>query len=404
MSVETSDKPDLTFARPHRDRFLKLLTAGFGLFGVVRGILWIANAWSDPRIDVDVYRSAASAILHGKYLYGADASAHGLPYLYAPFGAALFSPLSWIPVSPMHVIWTAVLMAALGGVVYHSLEYASPGFVKRFGALGFLGVFGVALAMEPIADNFKFGQINLLVGLGVLLDLRRRTGKIPVGVLTGIAGAVKLTPLFFAVYLFLRGRRRDAYVSFGTFGICTLAGFAVSFKSSWDFWTSVAYDSSRVGVAFITNQSINGFLTRVLDGPDNVGPGWKLLFAAVGAAGLWIALRSVKAGDVMKGDVIVGVTALLISPISWSHHWVWVVPALCWLTFSPSRPKFGRQVAVFAVALFVTAPIKWVPAGNNAEYAYNALQMIQGNAYLIGAIAFLLAISGVKRNKRLAAA
>ena len=40
-----------------------------------------------------------------------------------------------------------------------------------------------------------------------------------------------------------------------------------------------------------------------------------------------------KTGDTLATVIIVQLFGLLVSPISWSHHWVWMVPALLWLIY-----------------------------------------------------------------------
>lgn len=352
-------------------------------------------------IDVDVYRNAGIALLDGNGLYGEAASAHGLPYLYTPFGAALFAPLGWLDVNAAHVLWQLLLLGALFVIVNESLRYAAPHLIERHGLLLVFAGVGAALALEPIAQNLKFGQINLLIGAAILLDLRGRTGKLPQGMLIGLVAAIKLTPLLFAVYLLLIGRRHATKAAGITFAACTVIGFAIAFSSSTTYWTSVAYDTSRVGVAFVTNQSINGFFSRILGGPDAVGFAFELVSLLIGIAGLAIAVSTSRRDHRMLGDILCAVTTLLVSPISWSHHWVWIVPALAWLAFATDAPKWARPAAIAGYLLFWTSPIQWIPRGDGAEYHYTFAEMLQGNAYLFATLACVtaLAVSVLRRQR-----
>jgi len=54
-------------------------------------------------------------------------------------------------------------------------------------------------------------------------------------------------------------------------------------------------------------------------------------------------------------------TAFLISPVSWTHQIVWVIPAIVWLAAAPERPTWGRAVAGVTTLLFWIAPVWWVP-------------------------------------------
>lgn len=364
----------------------------FGLFGLWRAARWMNDARTAAMIDIDVYRNAGAALLHGESLYGEAASAHGLPYLYTPFASVLFAPFSWLSVQQTHVVWTMLLLASLYVVVRQSLEYASPALIERHRLLVSMGAFGATLALEPVAQNFKFGQINLVIAAAILLDLRGRTGPLPRGVLIGIAAGVKLTPLIFVAYLFFTERRRVAIVAASTFTATVAIGFAISASSSWTYWTDVAYDTSRVGVAFVTNQSINGFFSRILGGPEAVGILYKLPSVAVCIGGLMIAVRAARQGRPMLGDVVVGLTALLVSPISWSHHWVWIIPLFAWLALASDAPRWGKYAAIAGFTVFWISPIQWIPRGDGVEYHYTFVEVLQGNSYLFAALACMAAL------------
>src|SRR4029077_18950618 len=71
---------------------------------------------------------------------------------------------------------------------------------------------------------------------------------------------------------------------------------------------------------------------------------------------------------------------------SWSHHYVWVVPALAWLALSPSRPAAGRAWAAGTAILFWAAPIWWVPDPQSGYGA--AATLAEGNAFFLAAAAF----------------
>jgi alpha-1,2-mannosyltransferase len=127
------------------------------------------------------------------------------------------------------------------------------------------------------------------------------------------------------------------------------------------------------------NQSVYGTLTRLLDGRPPT-----LLWLAV-AGPLSVAALVVGAGWWRRGDRVLGtclgaVAMLLASPISWSHHWVWVVPAALAL-WERSRWAGAAWAAVFAAR-----PIVWPPYGQHREYAWTPLDHLVGNAYLLAAL------------------
>jgi alpha-1,2-mannosyltransferase len=391
MSNTTLSTPTRRAALAERaERVGLLLLCVVGAALLVR---WTYNGFIQGHIDIDVYRAAGSAVLHGKDLYGPDATAHGLPYLYTPFASLLFAPLNLVSIDVMHGLWMITLLTALAAFIWHSLREMAPQVIARHGRpITLLASIGAALMMEPFAQNLKFGQINILVGLAILLDVRRKTGRIPTGVLIGIAAGVKLTPLIFALYFFFTGRRRDAITAGITFVITFVVGLAIAWSSSVDYWTSVAYDVKRVGVAFVTNQSLQGFFTRIVGGPEELSVVYKGVIALITLSVLALAIGAARSGRTRMGAVVCALAMLLGSPISWSHHWVWIIPALLWLGFAEDRPTWGRGAAIAGFVMFCVSPIQWPPRGDNHEYHYSGLYLLEGNAYLAATLVLLAAL------------
>ena len=159
----------------------------------------------------------------------------------------------------------------------------------------------------------------------------------PRGVLVGIATAVKLVPGIFIPYLWLTGRRRAAGVAVAAFGVCTLVGLVVTPADSWDFFHSKIFEPTSP--TFFTNQSLEGILRRAVGGPWRLW--WLPAVIVVVVYGMRAAIDASRAGDELRGVAITGLVSVLVSPISWIHHLVWVVPALasnwfCLLCFDSS--------------------------------------------------------------------
>jgi alpha-1,2-mannosyltransferase len=192
------------------------------------------------------------------------------------------------------------------------------------------------LAMEPTESGLKFGQINILLAAFLVLDLSRRTGRIPHGVLTGIAAAVKLTPLLLSVYYLVTRQVRAAFVSIGTFVAATALAAAVFPKASWVYWTGTFLEADRVGVDYISNQSINGMLQRLLGDTQGARLGWLVLAGAVTVATLLMAHHLYPSYPHLT-DALVLAAMLLISPISWTAHWILILPLLL-VAALPDRP------------------------------------------------------------------
>ena len=372
----------------------RLLLGGLAMAASATLVLYVLyRSWDYVKVDLDVYRLGGSAILYGHALYGPLVQYHGFPFTYTPFSAMLFVPLAVLSRQPAQLLWTALSLICLTGFLWQAVEYAAPRRSRRTRVLTTAVTLGLALLLRPVRENFELGQINIVLAFAILLDLRRRTGRIPGGVLLGIAAAIKLTPLLFIPYLFLTGRRRDAITAAGTFLACTVAGALVALHASVQYWTKLAWDPSHVraagpeGPAFVTNQSLYGFFSRVMQGSEHVGmlyTGSSLLALAMG---LGLAVHARRTGRAMIGDILCACTALLLSPISWSPHWVWVIPAMLWLTISEDAPRWGKPAAAGCFLLFALGPIYWVP--NNTEYHWHGWELLAGNSYLLAAVVFI---------------
>jgi alpha-1,2-mannosyltransferase len=108
-------------------------------------------------------------------------------------------------------------------------------------------------------------------------------------------------------------------------------------------------------------------------------------------AGLAIATWAYHASSPMAGILVCAATGLIISPVSWAHHYVWIVPALAWLALGRDRPPGGPLWALGAAVLFWAAPIWWV-ADPQSGYG-GPLTFIEGNSFVLAAGA-LLALVG----------
>ena len=280
------------------------------------------------------------------------------------------------------------LVAALAAVVVvarHALGRPAPGWLVALVSV-------LAIALEPVWQNLSFGQVNTLLMLAVLVDLvgpERRWS----GVLVGIAAGVKLTPLVFVVLLVMVGRRTSAGRAVGAFAATVAVGFVAMPGASASYWSDGLFDASRVGPpALAHNQSAYGALSRLLDGaPPTLL--WLAVALPLGLGVLLLAANTWRAGDRVLGTCLGAVAMLVVSPVSWSHHWVWAVPVALALW------ERSRWVSLAWVAVFVARPIVWPGYGDHREYAWGPADHLVGNGYLLAALALCLwvAVDGRSR-------
>ncbi|MFK0283948.1 glycosyltransferase 87 family protein [Streptomyces sp. NPDC090499] len=324
---------------------LSLLTASLCSFAAL-GILLHA-----PMADLLVYRAEGEAVVHGGDLYGFTVTEWRLPATYPPFAAVLFVPATWIPVPALKAVFLAGNALLLAWLIALSARLAG-----RTAPLPLLcAATALALWLEPVFQTLLFGQVNLAVTGLVLWDLTRPPGARAKGLALGIAAGVKLTPAIFIAYLFLTARRKEAATATAFFAGTALLGALLLPAATVDFWTRRLFDTGRVGKAWIVdNQSLQGLVARAA-GTAAPGPAWMLPAAALAAAGLFLAARARRGhGSDHWGILLTAFTALLVCPISWSHHWVWCVPLLAVLLAE------GRTLLAATATLLFTARTMWL--------------------------------------------
>ena len=289
------------------------------------------------QFDLRLYYDAINYWQSGHDLYSyaqPDPVNVSLGFTYPPLAALLMSPMALLSYPVVLVISLAAIIAAAGAFVFLVLRERIR--LPRPLLFGLAGVCtAAAFTLEPFRQTLSFGQINIYLGLLVLVDLLvlGRRGSKWTGVGIGLATAIKLTPGIFIIYLLVVGRWRAAITAIGTVVGVNLLSALVAPTETWKYFTSLMWETSRVGfLDTTTNQSINGLLAR-LDAP--FAPGrlpWLLLAAIVLVLGFWRARRAAMAGDELAGLTIAGLVGVLVSPVSWVHHIVWVFPAMVILT------------------------------------------------------------------------
>ncbi|WP_408896599.1 glycosyltransferase 87 family protein [Nocardioides sp. R1-1] len=332
--------------------------------------------------DLHVYRYGGDVVLHQERLYAQDDPVTGYPFTYPPFAAVLMVPLALVPGWLAAALWTAASAAALVAAVVVSLrmlDLPAPG--RLVAALG-----AGALALEPVWQSLSFGQVNLLVMVALLVDLRDPERRWS-GAMVGLVAGVKLTPLVLVVLLVLAGHRPAAGRAMLAFAGTVVLGFVALPGSASAYWTDGLLDARRVGPpALAHNQSVYGALTRALGEP---APGWLWVAVAGPVALAVVGLAAVcsRRGRRLLAICLGAVAMLVASPVSWSHHWVWVVPLTLVLW------QRSRLAGVTWATLFAVRPIVWPPWAHGREYDWRWFEHLPGNAYLLGALVLAGAVA-----------
>ncbi|HTY26825.1 MAG TPA: glycosyltransferase 87 family protein, partial [Mycobacterium sp.] len=368
-------------------RTLPWLRAGWRLAQllIVAGLAhaaWTLLGHIPYRIDIDVYRMGGQAWLDGRPLYAGDATFHtriglNLPFTYPPLAAVLFSPFAWLGLNAASIaitVITLVLLLISTWIVLTRLDVwaesaltREPAWLRRC----WLSAGIVALAvvyLEPIAANFAFGQINVVLMTLVIADCVPRRTPWPRGMLLGVAIALKLTPAVFLLYFLLRRDGRAALTAFGTFVGASLLGFVLAWRDSVEYWTTTVRHTDRIGSAALnTNQNIAGSLARLGLGEGTHFVLWTLACFAVLGLTIWAVRRVAPATGGNPAEaaeepalalMCVALFGLVVSPVSWSHHWVWALPTVVVTTVLAYR---RRNIALAAVTAAGVALMVWIP-------------------------------------------
>lgn len=331
---------------------LLLLVSVLGRMAVALGIPSGLNM-----VDLRVYTYGAASLGSGglySFTYADLTPDFPLPFTYPPFAAMLMVPLHWMAFPVLAVLWQLATIAALFGVVRLSLRMlvgeaaSSPGWQQAAVLWTAVGVW-----LEPVRTTLNFGQVNVFLVLGVLLAATSQRWWVAGG-LVGLLAGVKLTPAITGLYLLGRRNVRAAVFSAAVFAATVVLSFVLVPAEARTYFFDVGTDAGRVGpVGSAINQSLRGVLSRLVGHDVGTGPVWLAAAAAACALGglaWWRLDRSDRLGQLL----VVQLLGLLVSPISWSHHWVWLVPVVLWLVHGPLGHTLASR-GLAAVLLVVLA-------------------------------------------------
>lgn len=302
------------------------------------------------------------------------------PYLYPPPSLLAFYPFSLGTYDAAKVQLLVVSHICLLLILYLLFLRIRPFDppLNRHGLATALMIVYV-LNYYPVADNFAWGQINLMVLALVCfawLALKRGGHALSVALPLSLAVLLKTYPLLLLPLLVIRKRYAAAAWTLGLVVLYGLISWWVLPKGLWGDWLANVAPTGGYGLRpfnlpFIPvepwNHSLNGFMLFVQDRmPEVFGLPTRLmtrlltylLAGAVGAATLGLALWSARRGQgerTLDADVSLFLLMMfLVAPLSWEHHLVYVLPAALFaIHFLLTRPTQLLTALGALAALFV---------------------------------------------------
>ncbi len=383
--------------------------------------------WYDPHLAAPLYDWRGYESLH-------------LKFTYPPFAAVVFAVISLIPWRALPPLIVAVNIAALLAALWFT--FGGLGCRRGLTRLGATLLAAAAVFWtEPVIRTLYLGQVNLLLMALIVWDLcqpdTRRSGASRwwKGAGVGVAAGIKLVPLIFIPYLLLTRRFRAAAAGCAAFAATVAVGFVAAPADSARWWLGgLFFNGGRTGfVGWEGNQSLRALLTRLAGSVAGAVPVWLAVALVTAVAGLACAVLLDRAGHPLPGLLACALTGLLISPISWDHHWVWVVPGVAVAATYAVRALRGPRpwrralrwpaagywaLAAAMLAVYGAWPgslwgepndlgqfslgMLWLPPSTDpevyyrdgdrpwfAEYHWHGIELLTGNAFLLGGLALL---------------
>nr|VDG63838.1 Polyprenol-phosphate-mannose-dependent alpha-(1-2)-phosphatidylinositol mannoside mannosyltransferase [Streptococcus thermophilus] len=327
------------------------MPVAFVLLGAIIGAINLGHSFflavNETLLDVGVFRDAGNALVNGDPLYDGFPTRSGFAFIYPPFAALLFVPLTWLPEVAMDIAWnTSIILAifAIIGMACHRLG------LERWWMWA-IGLTGFSTLLDTVYTNLYYGQINVFLILLVAADVLGYTPKKIRGIGVGVAAGIKLTPAAYGVIFLVRKDWWSVARSAGFFALTALIGLALRPKESIYFWTEEFFVTDRGGDVFYPpNQGVGGMLSRGLlsaETVESIAPFILLTFALLS---IFIAYRLEQRGRSVEALLVVVLGISLGAPIAVSHHWVGVILILP-LIFAAQEKNVRVLLAIAAGAM-----------------------------------------------------
>ncbi len=337
---------------------LAIVAAG----GLVQAVGAGALAFRRPAVDFATLWTAARDFSLGGSLYKpAEVAANhfGAVFKVPPFYGMLLLPFARLDLP------TALAVDRTLDVALYLACAAVLGLWLRPRLGGRVAVAAVAVVlglMQPAFDTIAYGQIDVvLLGLMALAFLALRAGRpAVVGVAVALAALLKLYPLVLVVLLL--ARREGRAVAWTAGSLVALVGVAMAVMGGREHVVFATEVLPRIGggTGWVENQTVNGFLCRLLAGARRPEPVHDPLidaltwtaFALVAGASAWVAARPAEARSTAAalsfGAFLV--VMVLAVPAAWIHYETVTILTFLLLVWSAGERPLSPSLA-FAVAL-----------------------------------------------------
>jgi glycosyl transferase family 87 len=372
--------------------------------------------------DFHVFWQAGRNFFTGAPLYHGD-----LPgarnFIYPPFAALVFGVFALLPLQVAATIFSLLNMALWVVATWLTRDIVARTFPDRNPAGAPLAV-AVVFTAQFFLNNFNLVQVNEVIFVLVLLGIRAALDARDAEAALWFVGAtaLKITPVFFVIWLLLRGRRR-AFVTVPPAALACLLvpllvrGPATGSAELREYYHSFL-ESRQHGQVGTGDQNLGGMVYRMLrptTNPEQLN--YQLLSASEQTAALvyrgsvavllvtllgsLVVLRQRSAPITAFELSSVFLASLLLSPITRKAHLV----TLLFVAYSflairrATLPRPGRVALVGLWALMAVSGVTGRDLFGRTVYYY-----IGGYSVIVWTMLLLFAASVVLSHRRLAVA
>jgi alpha-1,2-mannosyltransferase len=355
----------------------------FGLAAAVLGVgalYWLR--WSGVNsgnwVDLEVYVRGAQAMATRTPLYAPHPGV--LPFTYSPFAAVAFTPL--LIMGTVGARW----VLSLGSLASYLIVIGTLGWRLHLPRTHLVLVGLAGMALEPFVRTMLLGQVNLYLMAAVVVDalVIKSSHR---GWLVGLAAGIKLVPGVFVLYFALKRDWHSCLRVGAGFLLTVVFGVIVAPQDSLGYWSGGLLGISHWGPVAVVdgkNQSLIGQLARVSHNPSPVVATVLALCAGGLALGIAAAHRQSHKGDDVAALTAIAIGGLLACPLSWTHHWVWGLPAIMVLV---SRRQW---VATCLAGSVLAAGAARGPTLQPSEASLTFLQQLACSTYVAAGVALLV--------------
>jgi len=314
------------------------------------------------------------------------------PYTYPPLFAQILLPLCLLQYQTFTAIWMILNIIAGFACIFLTFKLILREKQNNYLLLSLIVLF--CLESQPFKLNILYGQAHFIVYILIILSLLffRKQEFWLSSLFLSLATFIKIFPVIFMLYfLFKKDFKYIMNFILSSLAILFLSIVAFGSKMWIDYvfyFSDIFLKSKRTlfSLHFNTyqnNKSLRAFLFNLIEpgapGSSKLGLIYLIFIALFLVLSILAILR--RKDDIIYAFSILGLVAVVLSPMSWRHHYVMVVLPFFYLLFQYLREK---RYIPFLILCFPVALIFYYPNWAGFPFSYMILFA------LIGLLAMLL--------------